>query len=209
MSVNETRIGVMGGTFDPVHLGHLVVAEDVFEKMGLDKVLFVPAAQNPLKGDHPEAEAYDRLGMLKAAVEPFPQFEVQDFELRAGGISYTLDSVEFLATLLPDCRLFWIIGADQVANLDQWHRIAELAKRVEFVGIPRPGYPLINPGINNLMLHEIEVHSLEISSCEIRSRIRAELPVSLFLPPRVDCYIASNGLYRKSGATENAGALLT
>ena len=200
------KIGVLGGSFDPVHLGHLVVAEVAYEKMGLDKVYFIPAAQSPLKEGKPEATAADRMAMLNAALDPYPQFEVLDFEILAGGISYTFDSVSHLAALLPECRLFWIIGADQVAALPRWHRVTELAEQIEFVGIPRPGYLLENPGVANLRIHEIEVRSQDISSREIRARVKENLPVSLFLPEKVDKFIKARGLYqesRTSGVSSN------
>ena len=198
MSSVGHKIGVLGGSFDPVHLGHLAAAEDVHVKMGLDKVYFIPAAQSPLKEGSPEASAAERLAMLEAALDPYPQFEALDFEILAGGISYTFDSVRHLAALLPECRLFWIIGADQVAALPRWHRVTELAEQIEFIAIPRPGYLLVNPGVANLRMHEIEVRAQDISSREIRARVKENLPVSLFLPEKVDKFIKSRGLYQES-----------
>jgi nicotinate-nucleotide adenylyltransferase len=200
-------LGILGGTFDPVHLGHLVIAEDVYEKMGLEKVYFLPAAQNPLKDDGPIAHGDDRLAMLNAALAPFPHFESLDLELLAGGLSYTLDSVRRLSRQFSGARLFWIIGADQVGNLDRWHRINELTEEVEFIGFQRPGFTFDIPDIRNLRVHEVVVHALEISASEIRERIGENLPVSLFLPPEVDNLIKRKGLYQQPRCAGGSRAL--
>ena len=137
------KIGFLGGSFDPVHFGHLLAAQDAFEQHGLDRLILVPASQAPLKpaDDTPRAPAADRLAMLRAAVAGDRRFEVSDFELARGGVSYTIDSARHFRGLYPQDELYWIIGGDQLPHLPLWKDIAELARLVEFIFLERPGYP--------------------------------------------------------------------
>jgi nicotinate-nucleotide adenylyltransferase len=131
------KIGFLGGSFDPVHLGHLAIAQDALEGAGLDRVDFIPAAVSPLKGRELTATAAQRLEMVRLAIAGDARFGVLDLELRRGGTSYTVDTVRELRALFPGAELFWVIGADQLARLAEWKEIGELVRLVEFVHLAR------------------------------------------------------------------------
>ena len=190
-----SRGGILGGTFDPVHLGHLVVAQDVLESLGLEYVFFLPTAQNPLKDVAPVASDGERMAMLELALEPIENVGLLDLELRAGGVSYTFDSVGELQKCFPEMKITWIVGADQVSDLPRWYRIEQLAEMIDFAYLKRPGYQISIPAIPNLRLHRVDGHCMEISSSEIRKRIRWGRPAGLFLPEKVFSYIELNQLY--------------
>ena len=120
--MNKERIGIFGGSFDPIHIGHLIIASDAAEQMKLDRVLFIPAAQAPLKSNTPEASADDRAEMMHLAIEDDPRFEVRRFEIDRGGTSFSIDTAEEIAREFPEAQLFWIIGGDQARQLGQWNR---------------------------------------------------------------------------------------
>jgi nicotinate-nucleotide adenylyltransferase len=191
------KIGFMGGSFDPVHFGHLVAAQDAYERGGLDRLVFVPAAQAPLKPGSAQAPAGARLAMLRSAVEGDARFEISDYEVRKGGTSYTIDTVRFLRAQFPHEELAWVIGADQVERLHLWHEIDELVKEVEFIVLARPGWPALpRADIAGLRLRWCEGHLVEFSSTEVRERVRAGLPVDFLIPHKTIEYIRETGLYR-------------
>lgn len=196
-SDSAVKIGLMGGSFDPVHFGHLVAAQDAVEQHGLDRVIFVPAAQAPLRDQDVTHDGQHRLAMLRAATDWDHRFEVSDHEVQRGGISYTVDSVRHFRALYPEAQLFWIIGGDQVPNLPRWHRIEELATMIEFIFLERPGHPpKATPDIAGLRLHRCDGHLIEISSTELRERVRRRLSLDYFVPHKAIVYIEENGLYR-------------
>lgn len=191
------KIGIMGGSFDPVHFGHLVAAQDAFEQYHLDRLILMPAAQAPLKPADVQSSGEDRLAMLRAAVAWDHRFEVSDHEVRRGGVSYTIDSARHFRALYPDDRLFWIIGGDQLPKLDRWHRIEELAQVVEFIFLERPGHPAKHaPEIPGLRLHRCDGHLIEISSTELRERCRQGLSLDYFVPHSAIVYLTEKQLYR-------------
>ena len=191
------NIGFLGGSFDPVHFGHLIAAQDAFEQYQLDRLVFVPAAQAPLKPEEVKTTSAHRLAMLKAAVEWDRRFEISDYELQKGGISYTVDSARHFRGLYPNDRLFWIIGGDQLPRMHLWKDITELANLVEFIFLERPGHPVkATPSIPNLRLHRCDGHLVEISSTELRARVRQGLSLDYFVPHKSIVYIKNNGLYR-------------
>jgi len=192
------KIGFLGGSFDPVHFGHLLAAQDVYEQYRLDRLLLVPAAQAPLKPQEVQSRPEDRLAMLKAAIEWDRRFEVCDLELRRGGVSYTIDSVRMLKAQFSDDDLFWIIGGDQLPRLDLWRDAAELAGMIEFIFLERPGHPAKQtPAIPGLRLHRCDGHLIEISSSELRERVRRGLSLHYFCPQKVIAIIESRQLYRQ------------
>ena len=195
--VMSMKIGFMGGSFDPVHFGHLLAAQDVLEQLGLDRLILVPAAQAPLKSNEAQATKEDRLAMLRLAIEGDSRLEVSDYELTKGGVSYTIDTVRHFKALYPQDRLFWVVGADQRALLPKWKDIGELAKLIEFMVIERPGYPVGAsvevPGMN---LERCKGHLIEISSSELRQRVRMGLPLRYYCPQKVIAYIEEKMLYR-------------
>jgi nicotinate-nucleotide adenylyltransferase len=191
------KIGFMGGSFDPVHFGHLIAAQDALERGGLDRLVFMPAAQAALKPGAVQASAEARLGMLRAAVGDDARFEVSDFEVKKGGVSYTIETVRAMRVRFPDDELAWVIGADQVERLHQWQEIGELVKLVEFVALARPGWAKgERMDIPGLRLRWCEGHDIEISSTEVRERVRAGLPVDWMIPHKTVEYVRENGLYR-------------
>jgi nicotinate-nucleotide adenylyltransferase len=142
LAVLHVKIGFLGGSFDPVHFGHLLAAQDAFEQHKLDRLIIVPAAQAPLKPNDVQSTAADRLAMLRAATEWDTRFEVSDFELSKGGVSYTIDSARHFRALYPNDELYWVIGGDQLPKLHLWKDIGELAASFEFIFLERPGYPV-------------------------------------------------------------------
>lgn len=193
------KIGFLGGSFDPVHFGHLLAAQDAYEQYQLDRVILVPAAQAPLKPNDVQSSAEDRLAMLNAAAGWDKRFEVSDVELRRGGLSYTIDSARYFRGLYPNDELYWIIGGDQLPKLHLWKDITELARLVEFIFLERPGYPVkARPDIPGLRLHRCDGHLLAISSTELRERTRQGLSLDYFIPHKAIVYIKEHSLYRDS-----------
>jgi nicotinate-nucleotide adenylyltransferase len=157
----------------------------------------VPAAQAPLKPQEVQSSLEDRLAMLRAAIEWDRRFEVSDVELRRGGVSYTIDSVRHFRSAFPHDELFWIIGGDQLPQLNRWKDIAELAQLVEFIFLERPGHAAKQtPDIPGLRLHRCDGHLIEISSSELRQRVRRGLSLHYFCPQKVIAHIESHKLYR-------------
>jgi nicotinate-nucleotide adenylyltransferase len=191
------KIGFLGGSFDPVHFGHLLAAQDAYEQHQLDRLILVPAAQAPLKPSEPQSPASDRLAMLAAAVAWDRRFEISDYELKRGGVSYTVDSARHFRAMFPDDELYWIIGGDQLPQLHLWKDINELAQLVQFIFLERPGYPVkSSPPIPGLRLHRCDGHLLAVSSTELRDRTRRGLALDYFVPHKAIVYIDEKRLYR-------------
>ncbi len=196
-TLRRVKIGFLGGSFDPVHFGHLLAAQDAYEQHNLDRLILVPAAQAPLKPNDVQSTAEQRLAMLHAAVEWDDRFEISDVELRRGGVSYTVDSVRHFRTIYPQDQLYWVIGGDQLPKLHLWKDIAELAQLIEFIFLERPGYPSkAGPDIPGLRLHRCDGHLLAISSTELRERTRQRLSLDYFVPHKAIVYIQDHSLYR-------------
>jgi nicotinate-nucleotide adenylyltransferase len=196
-TLRPVKIGFLGGSFDPIHFGHLMAAQDAYEQHGLDRLVFVPAAQAPLKPNDVQSTADDRLAMLRAAVEWDRRFEISDIELSRGGVSYTIDSARYFRALYPKDDLYWIIGGDQLPKLHLWRDVTELAQLVEFIFLERPGYPVkAKPEIPGLRLHRCDGHLLAVSSTELRERTRRNLSLDYFVPHKAIVYIREHNLYR-------------
>jgi nicotinate-nucleotide adenylyltransferase len=192
------KIGFLGGTFDPIHFGHLLAAQDAFEQHKLDRLVIVPAAQAPLKPNETQSTSADRLAMVRAATEWDTRFEVSDFELSKGGVSFTIDSARHFRALYPNDELFWVIGGDQLPKLHLWKDIESLAAIVQFIFLERPGYPVkAAPDVPGLRLHRCDGHLLAISSTELRDRTRRGLSLDYFVPHKAIVYIREKGLYRE------------
>ena len=191
------KIGFLGGSFDPVHFGHLIAAQDVLEQFHLDRLFLVPAAQAPLKPNDVQSSIDDRLHMLHAATEWDHRLEISDYELSKGGVSYTIDSVRHYRAQYPGHQLYWIIGGDQLPLLHKWKEIGELVKLVEFIFLERPKHP-VKPHveIDGLILHRCDGHLIEISSSELRQRVQAGLSLHYFCPQKVIAHIEARKLYR-------------
>jgi nicotinate-nucleotide adenylyltransferase len=195
------KIGFLGGSFDPVHFGHLLAAQDAYEQCALDRLILVPAAQAPLKPNDVQSSSSARLEMLRSATEWDARFEISDVELKRGGVSYTIDSARYFREQYPHDQLYWIIGGDQLPQLHLWKDIAELVKLVEFIFLERPGYPVrAYPNIPGLRLLRCDGHLLAISSTELRERARRSRSLDYFVPHKAIVYIRQRGLYQE-GAT--------
>ncbi|WP_043583748.1 nicotinate-nucleotide adenylyltransferase [Geminisphaera colitermitum] len=195
------NIGLLGGSFDPVHNGHLTAAREVLKKFPLDLILLIPAAQAPLKDAPVRASAADRLALLHAATDGIPGLAICDYELQRGGTSYTIDTLRHLHALHPPPgnRLYWIIGADQLPQLPRWRDPAGLACLADFICIHRPGHPLPPPPpIPGLRLHTLmNTTPVDISSTELRARLaRGESLDERWLPHNAIEYLRKTGLYR-------------
>lgn len=189
------RIGLLGGSFDPVHLGHLMAAQDALEGMNLGQVVLIPAARSPLKARNPLGADEDRLALLSAAIDGDPRFALSTVELERGGTSYTIDTIEAVTAGSSD-RFFWIIGADQAASLDAWHKIEALVRKVEFIVLARPGFawdPDRMP--KGARFSFLESHLMEVSSSDIRDRLRAGRSIRFMVPEGVASEIETRHLY--------------
>ena len=188
------RLGVYGGTFDPVHHGHLILAHDALEQARLDAVLFVPCAQSPHKDARPLTPDAGRVAMLKLALKPEPRFWLSRCELDRGGPSYAIDTVAEIEAAFPRAQLFWLIGEDQLPRLHQWHRWPELKKQVRFLLLARATKPSRKKAGPVLGLPR--PRRVDISATEIRHRLKSRLPIDHLVPARVAAYIERHRLYR-------------
>jgi len=190
----KQRIGLFGGSFDPVHLGHLLVARAALEELNLSRLFFIPAAQSPFKPDSKPASARYRLRMLRTALAGQTHCDVDPQEVDRGGISYTIDTVRAYRDRFPEADLFYVVGADHVTQLPRWREAEELASQVQFIIVPRPGeQPAeLPPPFRGQVLRGFP---LGISSSIIRERVRAGLPIDHLVPREVAEIIRNNGLY--------------
>ena len=196
-------LGILGGTFDPVHMGHLHMAEAVYERMQLEQIMFIPAYVAPHKVGLDFAPAEERFRMTQLAVEPYSQFIVSDIELRRSGVSYTIDTVRELSQIYADRELYFIIGADSVVQLHTWNNIYDLLELATFVAAGRPGYEGVMEQVVATLGAEaakrivlLDTPEYDISSTDIRTRIRSGQSLAGLVPSVVEEYIHSHGLYK-------------
>ncbi|MGQ0573337.1 MAG: nicotinate-nucleotide adenylyltransferase [Pseudonocardia sp.] len=192
----QRRIGVMGGTFDPIHHGHLVAASEVADLFGLDEVVFVPTGQPWQKTDRVVSRAEDRYLMTVVATASNPRFSVSRVDIDRGGPTYTVDTLADLHAADPDARLFFITGADALAQILSWRDVDDVFKYAHFVGVTRPGYELDGEHLPEGVVSLVEVPAMAISSTGCRERVRAGRPVWYLVPDGVVQYISKAGLYR-------------
>jgi nicotinate-nucleotide adenylyltransferase len=193
------RIGVMGGTFDPIHHGHLVAASEVSARFGLDEVLFVPTGEPWQKEARTISPAEDRYLMTVIATASNPRFSVDRADIDRSGPTYTVDTLRELNSKYPGARLFFITGADALAQILSWHRVEELFELAHFVGVTRPGYELGSEHLPDGAVTLIEVPAMAISSTGCRQRVRDGLPVWYLVPDGVVQYISKRRLYQDPG----------
>lgn len=195
----KRRIGIMGGTFDPIHYGHLVTAEVARWRFGLERVIFVPAGRPPHKLERRVVPALDRLKMTELAVANNGYFTVSDREVMSSAVSYTYDTMRaFHQELGEEAELFFITGADAVLEIMQWRKIEQVADFCQFIAATRPGYRLESFHLSRKLADNIrfmEVPALAISSSDIRRRVAAGEPIKYLLPEAVEAYIREHGLY--------------
>lgn len=199
------RLGVFGGTFDPIHLGHLILAEHCREACQLDRVLFVPAGQPPHKSAPQITSGKLRREMVELAIAGHPQFAVSSVDLDRVGPSYSVQTLEELARQHPGAELFFLVGADSLADLPNWHQPSRLVQLATVVTVTRPGVPLPELALVRSILDAEVVERLErnvvesplvgISSSLIRARIAAGQSVRYLVPRAVECFIETHGLY--------------
>ncbi len=202
----KRRIGIIGGSFDPVHNGHLIIAQDALERLELSEIVFIPAEIPPHKQHLQRAGGAHRLNMLQMAVEGDIRFSVSDMELLRGGVSYTIDTVLDLKAHRSDVEWVLIIGSDSLVELHTWHRIDELLDLCEVASFLRPGesskdaiadkIALSEPHRSRLLDNLVDAHLVDVSSSEIRMRVAEGLSIRYLVPPEVEMYIYEHGLYR-------------
>ncbi len=200
------RVGVYGGSFDPIHYGHLAVAGTARDRASLDRVLLVPAAAPPHKEGRDLAPAAHRLAMVALAVEGRPGLEACDLEIRRGGRSYTVDTLAEVRALLPGAEVFLVIGSDTLPDLPQWRDVRSILARTRVLTVLRRGHGrdaveglrshFAPAEVESLAAGFLEIDPVDASATEIRDRLRRRLPVAGVLPPPVAAYIERNGLYR-------------
>lgn len=201
--IQKRKIGIMGGTFDPIHIGHLVTAEAVRVEYGLEKVLFIPAGNPPHKQNLTVTQAFHRYMMTVMATYSNPYFSVLPIEVERQGPSYTIDTIKELIALYGEqTELYVITGADAIQDLPTWDRINELIELCHFVGATRPGCissldDLIKRfgAIGRKRIHRLATPELEISSTDIRERVRKGRSIKYIVPESVESYILKEGLY--------------
>jgi nicotinate-nucleotide adenylyltransferase len=188
------NLALFGGSFDPVHLGHLLVAEAAREELSLSRLFLIPAAQSPFKPERQPTPAKERLALLRLALAGKEWCEIDEQEIKRGGVSYTIDTVRDYARRFPQARLFYLIGADHVPQLPKWRQAEELARLAEFVVIPRPGESSLSfpaPFRGRILTG----FPLGVSSSQIRERVRAGLQIEHLVPTAVAEAIRNNRLY--------------
>lgn len=201
------RLLLLGGTFDPVHCGHLAISLAAAEQLNVERIWLLPAAQPPHK-TAAEASAEDRLAMLKLAIDAAEGFDVCEVELRREGPSYTIDTLTELRRQMPDAELFWLIGADMLAYLPKWYRAGDVVEMVHFAIADRRGEGSLEEVFDGLSDHfppavidrlragVIRAPLIDISSTDIRRRVGAGEPIAHLVGQAVADYIADHGLYR-------------
>lgn len=202
----EKRIGIIGGSFDPVHMGHLVIAQDAAERLELSQVVFIPAAIPPHKQHLQRIDAEHRLNMLKLATEADIRFSVSDIEVQRGGVSYTVDTLRALREIHRNADLFLIVGSDTLVDLHTWHRTDEIMKMCSVATFLRPGEDamktieekvrLPDTQREQLLENVVDAHRIGISSSEVRMRLAEGLSIRYLVPPEVEMYIYEHGLYQ-------------
>ncbi|TAL45193.1 MAG: nicotinate-nucleotide adenylyltransferase [Salinibacterium sp.] len=192
----RARVGVMGGTFDPIHNGHLVAASEVQQQFDLDEVIFVPTGHPESKPSVTESE--HRYLMTVIATAANPRFTVSRVDIDRAGVTYTIDTLRDIRKARPDADLFFISGADAVAQILEWRDVEEVWKLAHFVAVSRPGHQLTISGLPEQGVSSLEVPALSISSTDCRNRVSRGFPVWYLVPDGVVQYIAKHHLYRSS-----------
>jgi nicotinate-nucleotide adenylyltransferase len=188
------RLGVMGGTFDPIHLGHLVAAEAAAEHFKLDSVIFIPAGDPWQKTTY--ASAQDRLAMTKLAVARYSNFQVSTIDIDRPGPTYTVDTLQELKKLEPSAELFFITGADSLSGIGTWKQVEELWPLATFVGVSRPGHALKAPIYAGARIELLEIPALSVSSTGIRAKVDSGESIDDLVPEAVSEYIKDQNLYQ-------------
>ena len=203
------RLGIFGGSFDPIHIGHLWIGEAAVEMLSLDRLLWIPAARSPLKGRGPIAADAARLQMLRLALDATEKHVVDDREIRRGSVSYTVDTIDDVSAEYPDAETFLVIGSDSLATMRQWHQPERLLSKVTLAVVQRGGGSeidfalldgLVRPDrIDVFRQHVVKMPVIELSSSELRDRIAAGRSIRYRTPRAVESMIEAEGLYSQNG----------
>jgi nicotinate-nucleotide adenylyltransferase len=188
------RIGLLGGSFDPPHVGHLLAASDAYESLDLDRLIFIPAAVQPLKINRSAARVEQRLAMIKMLAEGDPRFDVDSIEIDRGGLSYTVDTLTALTQRWPSAELFWLVGADIVPSFAQWREPERIVELATVVVLQRSGD--VDGANLPARLRCLATRRIDVSSTEIRQRVKEGKSVRGFVPDAVAELIAAERLYR-------------
>jgi nicotinate-nucleotide adenylyltransferase len=197
------RLGILGGTFDPIHHAHLVAAQEAHQQLELDRVLFVPAGDPPHKPSRPLSAAHHRFRMLEVAITGQPHFSISRVDLDRPGPCFTVDTLTLLRSEMgPGPTFFFIEGADSLADVLTWYQPQRLIGLCELAVVERPGVEIDLPQLERQLpeitsrIHWVQMPLLEISSSDLRARVRAGRPISYLVPPAVEAYIREHELYR-------------
>jgi len=185
------KVGILGGTFNPPHIGHLIMANEAFDALSLDEVRFMPNAIAPHKQLVDDASVENRLRMVELAIRPYEHFKIETLELELGGVSYTYQTMVELVKREPDVQFYFIIGGDMIDSLHTWYKIDELVQLVQFVGLKRPG----TQSSTTYAVKIIEAPEIDLSSTLIRRRLKSGSTLKFLLPDGVESYIREEGLY--------------
>lgn len=205
--LEKPRLGIMGGTFDPIHYGHLVAAEMARSEFGLSKVLFIPTGKPPHKDRNDITASGLRFEMLEYAIQDNPEFDISTMELERKGRSYTVDSLRILSLAWPIHDLYFITGTDVLREIFSWREAKEILKMTQFIGVARPGFDATDFRLEVQQdhsevqgrIHHLEVPALAISSTDIRARVKRGQPIRYLLPESVRQFIQQHGLYTAEG----------
>ncbi len=191
-------IGVMGGSFDPIHVGHLLAASEVADRLDLSAVIFIPAGRPWQKSRRELAAAEDRYAMTVIATAGDPRFSVSRLEIDRPGPSYTIDTLQTLAETLAPSTLYFITGADALAGIETWYRYEEIVELAHLVGVSRPGHALPSDQPVAASTTFVDIPGLAVSATDIRERIATHRPIRYLVPAEVESYIHKHELYREA-----------
>ena len=187
------KVGILGGTFNPPHTGHLIMAEQIKDQLDLEKIFFMPTAEPPHSSVNKKTISSDkRVHMLELATQENEDFEIERFEVDRGGKNYTYDTMKALIELYPTIDFYFIIGGDMIVDLPTWHRIDELIELVQFVGVKRPGYSVET----DYPIILVDIPTIDLSSTTIRQKVGIGCSIKYLVPEAVEHYIALEGLYQ-------------
>lgn len=192
------KVGIMGGTFDPIHVGHLIAASSAMETASLDEVWFIPTATPPLKPNAPIASEEQRLAMVELAIADMPTFRCSSIEMNRGGTSYSYDTIVELMEQNPDASFSYIIGSDRIHDLPSWYRAEELKQLITFIGLNRPSDPLHLDRLNADWQQRVMIAPMpliEISSTMLRERVKQGRTLQFYVPKAVEQYVKEHGIY--------------
>lgn len=187
------KIGVLGGTFNPPHLGHLMMAEQIKAQLDLDKIFFLPTAEPPHSSVKKSTiSSKKRVEMLELATADNPDFEIERYEVDCGGKNYTYNTMKALIELYPTVDFYFIVGGDMIVDMPTWYKIDELIELVQFVGVNRPGYPIDT----DYPIIMVDIPMIDLSSTTIRKKVAMDCSIKYLVPEAVRHYISLEGLYQ-------------